>query len=602
MTLAVLAAAPRPVQALDPDDSRARASAALPFIGSGPPELAPLPEFLSSADAARYAEIFALQEKGEWKRADREIAALHDPLLMGHVLAQRYLHPTAYRSKFAELSAWLEKYADHPEAWRIYKLAKRRMPAGAQAPKRPASFAFPSWGEKALETRKARQAIPSKERNASEAQRLKELEAQIRRRLGRGWPSGARKVLNTAEFDRLASAPEFDSLQAEIAHGYFVHGKDELAFAMAAKSAKRSGDFVPEAYWTAGLAAWRLGDPVAARVHFEALAQSPQVLEPFAAAAAYWAARADLITRRPERVNRFLAIAARFPRTFYGLLARRALGFDMDFLSESTPLTARDIAELTLIPGVVRSLALARVGQTARAVAELRKLYHAAPPPVLERLIALAERLDAPRLAIQMGLRLLDADGRSHDGALYPLPAWRPARGYIVDRALVFGVMRQESKFNAKARNGSGARGLMQLMPATASLMAKRIGLDGISRRELFDPEVNITLGQEYLSHLLRLDLVGGNLFYLAAAYNGGPAKLAKWLSEVDFGDDPLLFIETIPAPETRLFIEKVMVNLWIYRLRLRQKTPSLDAVASGGWPFYIPQDSDLNLADHARN
>ncbi|MCH8155091.1 MAG: hypothetical protein IH786_07480 [Proteobacteria bacterium] len=96
-----------------------------------------LPRVLSDRDAELYREIFALQEKGKWRAADQRIARLSDRRLIGHLLAQRYLHPTAYRSKYKELRDWMAHYADHPEAKRIYKLALKRRPKNYKRPKRP---------------------------------------------------------------------------------------------------------------------------------------------------------------------------------------------------------------------------------------------------------------------------------------------------------------------------------------------------------------------------------------------------------------------------------------------------------------------------------
>ena len=87
------------------------------------------PKILVHADVDLYRQIFTVQEDGDWKTADRLIARLEDRVLMGHVLAQRYLHPTKYRSKYKELKAWMAQYADHPDAARLYKLARRRQPA-----------------------------------------------------------------------------------------------------------------------------------------------------------------------------------------------------------------------------------------------------------------------------------------------------------------------------------------------------------------------------------------------------------------------------------------------------------------------------------------
>ncbi|MDA1325643.1 MAG: hypothetical protein O3C34_12955, partial [Proteobacteria bacterium] len=96
-----------------------------------------LPTPLSDSNDALYRRIFALQETGKWRHADRLIAKLDDKLLLGHVMAQRYLHPTSYRSRFSELAAWLRKFADHPEAKRIYKLAVQRKLGRASTPRAP---------------------------------------------------------------------------------------------------------------------------------------------------------------------------------------------------------------------------------------------------------------------------------------------------------------------------------------------------------------------------------------------------------------------------------------------------------------------------------
>jgi soluble lytic murein transglycosylase-like protein len=109
----------------------------------------------------------------------------------------------------------------------------------------------------------------------------------------------------------------------------------------------------------------------------------------------------------------------------------------------------------------------------------------------------------------------------------------------------------------------------------------------------LYEPEMNLTLGQKYLMHLLNHETVQGDLFRLAAAYNGGPGNLAKWDKRSARMEDPLLFIESIPARETREFIERVLCNLWIYRIRMGQDSPSLDALAAGERPLYMASSKD---------
>jgi soluble lytic murein transglycosylase-like protein len=199
-------------------------------------------------------------------------------------------------------------------------------------------------------------------------------------------------------------------------------------------------------------------------------------------------------------------------------------------------------------------------------------------------LITISQASGLPSLALKVGSkRLLKGDAFS-DAAMYPLPAWQPHGGYHVDRALLFAMMRQESGFNPGAASQVGAIGLMQLMPETAKLVS------GEKDPNLRDPLVSIT-------SLLRSDVVGNDLFMMAAAYNAGPGNLQKWRSMLRSDDDPLLFVETLPSRETRLFIERIMASYWIYQNRLSQSTDSLDAVASGASPIYDRQDGKVKTA-----
>jgi len=123
---------------------------ALVLLGVGSSALAkpsppPRPAFETAAklpDSVLYQNIFELQKTGSWRRADRLINQLEKPTLMGHVLFQRYMHPTAYRARWTELRDWLKNYADQPGAWQVYKLAQKRKPRGVSMPTRPPSRVY----------------------------------------------------------------------------------------------------------------------------------------------------------------------------------------------------------------------------------------------------------------------------------------------------------------------------------------------------------------------------------------------------------------------------------------------------------------------------
>jgi soluble lytic murein transglycosylase-like protein len=104
--------------------------------------------------------------------------------------------------------------------------------------------------------------------------------------------------------------------------------------------------------------------------------------------------------------------------------------------------------------------------------------------------------------------------------------------------------------------------------------------------------------GQKYLGWLLAMDLVDSDVMLAAAAYNAGPGSLQKWKKASRAGDDALMFLETLPAKETRQFVKRVLAAYWIYQERLGQDTPTLKALATGGWPRYTPQDGIATAAN----
>ncbi len=551
-----------------------------------------IPEPLSAADVERYQHIFELQEDGLWKKADKQIKKLEDRVLIGHVLAQRYLHPTKYRSKYKELKDWMAAYADHPNARQIYKLALRRKPANWRAPKRP----VPGYLGGGAASVKSEQ--PAKKK-LSRAQRRKvsAYKRQIRGNLRQGWTKAVKRLIATKEVKRLFSDYDIDAAKARLAAGYFAAGRDEWAVKWAEEAARRSGRFLPEANWTAGLASWRLGRRDKAAGFFEAAAMAKDSSPWMTSAAAFWAARAYLVGDNPQRVNALLGRAAAYPRTFYGFLSRKMLGLQSSFSWQTPGIEQPALDRFAAVPAGRRALALLQVGEDRRAERDLRGLAGRSSPEVAMGILALAARANMPSLAVRLNNTLYPGGG-GFDGAAYPLPTWQPEGGFSVDKALIFALIRQESRFNPKAKSWAGARGLMQLMPRTASFVAgdRRFHRTESTRRQLFKPEVNLRLGQKYIGMLLGNKKINGDLFLLTTAWNGGPGNLNKWRRKTNHMDDPLFFIESIPSRETRIFIERVLTNLWIYRDRLGQPSPSLDAIAAGDWPVYKALDNQPTL------
>lgn len=558
-----------------------------------------LPAVLSAADASLYREIFALQEAGKLKAADKLIAQLGDDRLMGYVQYQRYMHPTAYRSRYKELKAWLDSYADQPGADRIYALAMKRRPANYRYPRKPnlKRLSVPAEASKNYRS--------GKPRNKAERKKVSRIKRQIRRNVLNTRLSNTEALLKTKEVRRLLDKVEIDAGFSRVATGWFFYGKFEKAYGLANAAAKRSGRYLPSAHWIAGLAAWRLGNFEAAAVHFEAVGKTEYADDWLVSAGAFWAARAHLKLRQPAEMSRWLMIASKREQTFYGLLAGSALGVDQRFEFGRGAVDATLLARLEAKRSGRRALALLQIGQRGPAEQELLHFDTSKDPMATEALLTLAVQARMPSLAFRLGNILsrrdsLDGNARAVDGALYPILPWQPRDGFKLDRALIFALVRQESAFNPRAKSRDGARGLMQLMPQTASFISNGQRYRGSRRDELFDPGLNLSLGQQYLTYLLSHERVGGDLFRLATAYNGGPGNLQKWERRIAVGDDPLLFIESLPSRETRHFVERVLANFWMYRLHLGQSTPSRIALARGQWPRY--ESLDIERSEVARN
>lgn len=551
-----------------------------------------LPALLPAAEVAAYRRIFAAQERADWAGADQEIRKLKDRALLGHVMAQRYMHPQ-YRSGATELSAWLAAYADHPDAAQIYKLAGRKAPRATALTRPVGETVGGLWMLDDLGPPPDRAPPAGRKLTGDALAKVAALKSQMRATLRAGNLGGAERLLHVRDAARLLSDAEFDHFRAQMAAGWFAQGEDGKALELAHEAAARSGRFVPRAHWIAGLSLFKQSRFRDAARHFEALASTPGG-EPWdIASGGFWAARAHARDRRFDSVNPWLHRAAEHPRTFYGLLAIRQLGVPTPFAWDAPPVSVRDIEAIQRLPAGARAFALIQVGQNHRADAELRRVFAIANPSQMRTLLAIAMRANLPGLSIRLGRELADFDGKRIDGALYPIPPWTPTNGYQVDRALLFAFMRQESQFNTRATSHAGARGLMQLMPQTAAQ------LDGGNYRGraelLLDPVYNVTLGQRYIVQLLQDGAVQGDLIRLAAAYNGGPGNLARWTRKQDQRggeDDALLFIESLPAPETRHFITRILYSYWMYSDRLGQPTPSLDDVAAGRWPTYIALDA----------
>jgi len=528
-----------------------------------------LPQVLGPADAARLRRVFELQARGEAESASREAAQVEDRRLHGHVLADRWLRPGP-PPPAAEVQAWLGQYADHPDAARVYGLLGTLLPRGASLPA-PPHQAEPLAPEASL---------APEDNDPRPITRNPLLDRTVRERVREGNTASALSLIARTPGMRGDYA---GLLKGEVALHLFRQGRDEEAMRLGAEVARGPHDRGSGAF-AAGLAAWQLGRYDVALPYFERAARNESAAPALRSAAAFWTARAAVRAQQPQLYVSWMLQAAQEPRTFYGLVARRALGLSPGFAWSADLAGEQEAAAVAEVAGGWRALALLQIGQPARAESELRLLWDRARsnPSLTRSMLAVASAAGMQGLAAQLAAASQSADGRPRDYARFPLPRLEPQGGFRVDPALLYGIALQESRFNGNAVSPAGARGLMQIMPATARF----IGGESAGAR-LHDPATSLELAQRYVHHLARLEVVEGNLIRLLAAYNAGPGNLAKWLPANGHRDDPFLFTESIPIDETRLYVQKVLANSWIYASRLGLPSPSLDQLAAGSFPKF---------------
>jgi soluble lytic murein transglycosylase len=356
-----------------------------------------------------------------------------------------------------------------------------------------------------------------------------------------------------------------------LARRALLEGNAKLAYRLAGKHDLEPGT-VPyfEGEFLAGWIALRfLNDAAAAYQHFLGLHDSAK-LPISVARGAYWSGRAAEARNEKQLAATWYVTAAEHQATYYGQLARTKLGKEAPpkLLPEPNP-TQQEIAAFEKKELVRVARMLHELGATDKAKPFVIRLSELSRTPADHALTArLAEQLGRPDLEVSIGKRA------SYVGValmLHGYPVISMGNSGVSERPLVLAMTRQESAFDLDAMSSAGARGLMQLMPTTAKEVAKQNGVPFNLARLTKDPSYNLMLGRSYLDRLL--DSFGGSYVLSIAAYNAGPARVRQWMR--DYGDprapeiDVVDWVESIPVNETRNYVQRVLENLQVYRVRL---------------------------------
>lgn len=541
---------------------------------------AAIPSQLTAAQRSGYRAVFAAIREQRWSDAQITLDTMASGPLHAYARAELVLAKGSPRVSDNALARLIAEAPELPQAEALMRLANERGLTGL--PLLPVSQRL-VWQDGAPARVRAR-ATRSDQVAAELAVRMQPF---VKADMG----AEAQALLEATD----GLSPEAETeWQARIAWIYFLQGLDPQARTMAARAASGTGEWALHGRWTEALAAWRQHDCAATQVDFENVAARATDTD-LRATALYWAARSDMACGRPDRVETRLTAAAQYRETFYGLLARQALGLPVERLRPQQ--VSQEWAQLERRPNVRVAAALAELDENDRADAVIRQQARIGDPSEFGSLVRISETLDLAGTTVWLAHNMPQGVVATAD-TRYPMPSWTPDTGWRIDKALVYAHTLQESGFRNKVRSPAGAFGLMQIMPAAATDYMRERGVS-IDQDALARPSTNIDIGQRHIEKLRDMGLTGGLLPKVIAAYNAGPKPVGEWNAIVHDGGDPLLYIESIPYWETRGYVVTVLRNYWMYEsLGGKAKSPSRVALAQGMWPRFpgLPGDSAVRM------
>ncbi|MBZ4021169.1 hypothetical protein CKO11_01660 [Rhodobacter sp. TJ_12] len=359
-------------------------------------------------------------------------------------------------------------------------------------------------------------------------------------------------------------------VRGRLARFFLRAGDARLAYKLAARHRMDPGSADWAALeWLAGYAALKLGDAPTALQHFNDF--SAHVSSPISTTrGAYWRGRALDALGRTNEAQAAYAEGARDQTAYYGLLSAERAGVPLEAsFAAAPPLPDWQDAPFTAEPVFQAALLLQAAGDRALAERFILHLEESLPVAQIAPLAKLAQDWGNPHLMLSLAKRAA-SEGVVLVSAYHPVPDLHPD-GLEVAEELALSIARRESEFDPVVVSYVGARGLMQLMPGTAKMMADREGVPYELSRLTSDPSYNVQLGAAYLAVLQ--EEFGTSPVLVAAGYNAGPGRPRSWIEERGDPRNPAVdvvdWVEMIPFDETRNYVMRVAESLPIYRARL---------------------------------
>lgn len=534
-----------------------------------------VPTLLPQPDRDYYGALFGAINKADWPLVQSMLEQRSDGPLHKVALAQYYLAPTSPKIELPQLEQWLRSGTELPYAEKIGRLGmKRGLQAMPYLPSQKSFYRQPSISKRIRPGAVNDGTVPSS------------LSTAILERITNDDPDTALALLQASEAS-LSNEARTEWRQ-RVAWSYYIENRDQEALSLAASLADiGSGGWLAEADWITGLSAWRLGDCMTSYSGFSRAASRSTNPE-LSSAANYWANRAAVRCRMPDRASAHLRDAAKADETLYGMLAAEQLGMQLSNRFAKPDFSDKDWKLLGNKENVRTAIELMEIGQDDLASEMLLYQARIGDPSEYEALSRLARALGLPSTQLYMANNA-PSGGKADPASSYPAPKWMPVTGWKVDPALAYAHALQESNFRTSAVSPAAARGLMQITPITVREHSPRLNMNAAAVN-LDDPRVNLAFGQQNLEMLRDSSATEGKLPKIMAAYNAGLSPITRWNGEVQDQGDPLLYMESIPYWETRGYVAIVMRNYWMYERQADSESPSRKALAQGHWPEFPGQ------------
>ena len=373
-------------------------------------------------------------------------------------------------------------------------------------------------------------------------------------------------------------------------------GDAHAAYAAAADSGLTVGSDGADAEFDAGwIALTKLNEPQKAAKHFAAL-EKIGTTPVTKGRALYWEGRAAEARGEKAAANDFYVRAAKHSTTFYGMLAGEKIGQRLTLVSDPiiTPDAKARFEDRDSIQG---TRLMFDYGPR-----DLFRVFVLNLDDILPTAEDEAQLVDLARGYGEMDTSMRAARAAAQRGFILPQRAYpmhsAPEGGGAAEPALVLAITRQESSFDPNVRSNMGAAGMMQLMPSTAKILARKVGVS-YSASQLYDADYNMRLGAAYLGQMV--NQFSGSYVMTAAGYNAGPGRPTQWTQFC--GDprggatDPVDYIECIPFSETRNYVMRVMENVQVYRAKLNGGSAPITLMADlkrGAYSYGVPPASTV--------